>query len=90
MPTVYIPTPLRKYTNNRAQLTLPAGTLSALFVELDSACPGIKTQLCNDKGALKRYINIFVNGRDIRSLGVEPIVIGDHDEVYIIPAMAGG
>jgi molybdopterin converting factor small subunit len=90
MATVYIPTPLRKYTNNKSQIALESGTIAALFSELEGSCPGVKTHLYNADGTIKRYINIFVNGKDIRNLAGQETVVGDRDEIYIIPAMAGG
>ncbi len=90
MATVYIPTPLRKFTNNKSQLLLEGETISSLFAALEDSCPGVKTQLYNPDGTIKRYINVFVNGRDIRTLGGEETAVDSRDEVFIVPAMAGG
>lgn len=90
MATVYIPTPLRKFTNNKSQVLLEPGTVASLFSALEDSCPGVKTQLYNADGTIKRYINIFVNGKDIRNLAGEQTLVNDQDEIYIVPAMAGG
>lgn len=90
MATVHIPTPLRKYTHNKSQIVLGSGTIASLFSELEGSCPGVKTQLYNTDGTIKRYINIFVNGKDIRNLAGQKTVVEDRDEIYIVPAMAGG
>jgi sulfur-carrier protein len=90
MATVYIPTPLRKFTNNKSQILLASGTVASLFSALEDSCPGVKTQLYNADGTIKRYINVFVNGKDIRNLAGVQTVVEDRDEIYIVPAMAGG
>jgi molybdopterin converting factor small subunit len=90
MATVYIPTPLRKFTNNKSQIVLGSGTVASLFSELEGSCPGVKAHLYNADGTIKRYINIFVNGKDIRNLAGPETVVEDRDEIYIVPAMAGG
>lgn len=90
MATVFIPTPMRKFTQNKARISLPAGTVAALFAELESSCPGVKSQLFDADGAIKRYINVFVNGKDIRNLAGVQTLVEDRDDVFIVPAMAGG
>lgn len=90
MAIVYIPTPLRKYTNNKSRILLTSGTVASLFAELETSCPGVKSQLYDAEGAIKRYINVFVNGKDIRNLAGEQTVVEERDDVYIVPAMAGG
>lgn len=90
MPTVYIPTPMRKFNGSKSQVELNPGTLDELLLELETKCPGIKNQLFDDTGHIKRYINVFVNGDDVRSLETKEMVLKERDEVYIIPAMAGG
>lgn len=89
MPTIYIPTPMRKFTK-RSQISVQPGRLASILSALDGEFPGIAGQLFDATGTLKRYINVFVNGQDIRKLGGTEIDVGDRDEVHIIPAMAGG
>lgn len=90
MTTVYIPTPLRKFTNNSAKVLSAPGTVAAVFAALESSYPGVRNQLYGDDGTIKRYINVFVNGKDIRSLEGEQTQVDERDEVFIVPAMAGG
>lgn len=90
MATVFIPTPLRKFTNNKSRISLTSGIVAALFSEVENSCPGFKNQLYDADGAIKRYINVFVNGKDIRNLAGEQTLVEDRDDVYIVPAMAGG
>jgi molybdopterin synthase sulfur carrier subunit len=92
MPTVYIPSLMRKFSNNRAriELRLTQRTLTDLLSDLEESCPGIKRQIFDDAGVMKQYVNVFVNGHEVRCLDGVSTVVEDEDEVFIIPAMAGG
>ena len=58
--------------------------------ELDSQFPGIRERLCDDSGAIRKFINFYLNDEDIRFMDGEKTVVQDGDEVAIIPAIAGG
>ena len=88
--TVRIPTPLRKLTNNEELVEVKAGTVGAAIAELQSRYPGIKERLLDDTGAVRRFVNVYVNEEDIRFLDNQQTPIKDGDEVSIIPAIAGG
>jgi molybdopterin converting factor small subunit len=90
MPSIYLPTPMRKYNKHQAQLQLQPGSLVAVFSEMQAKCPGIREAMYTAEGHVKPYINVFVNGDDIRSLKGSETLIGERDEVHIVPAMAGG
>ena len=87
---VLIPTPLRKFTNNQESVSASAGTVATLITELESLFPGISKSLLDDKGALRRFVNVYVNEEDIRFLERENTVLNDGDAVSIVPAIAGG
>jgi molybdopterin converting factor small subunit len=87
---VLIPTPLQKFTNNDASVSIEAGSVSALVDALEERYPGIRARLCDENGKLRRFLNIYVNSEDIRFLDNETTVLGDGDEVSIVPAVAGG
>ena len=87
---VLIPTPLQKFTNDEASVSLEAGSVSALVEALEGRYPGIKARLCDDSGKLRRFLNIYVNSEDIRFLDNEITALSDGDEVSIVPAVAGG
>jgi molybdopterin synthase sulfur carrier subunit len=57
---------------------------------LDAAYPGLKNRLCDEKGDLRRFVNIYVNEEDIRFLNGKETSLKDGDEVSIVPAIAGG
>jgi len=88
--TVRIPGPLRKVTGNRETVTAAGGSLVEIIGRLDQEYPGLKERLCDESGEIRRFINLYVNGEDVRFLsGLEtPVKAGD--EVSIVPAVAGG
>jgi MoaD family protein len=87
---VLIPTPLQKFTNNEAAVSLEAGTVDALLQALDGRYPGILGRLCDEGGKLRRFLNVYVNSEDIRFLENQATALNDGDEVSIVPAVAGG
>ena len=91
MPTnIRIPTPLRKLTNNEEVVQVTATTVGAAIAELQSRFPGIEERLVDEKGEVRRFVNIYVNEEDIRFLQNRATPLKDGDEVSIIPAIAGG
>jgi molybdopterin synthase sulfur carrier subunit len=90
MPSVRIPTPLRKLTADQDEVTISAGNVSALIDELENQYPGLKDRLCDESGEVRRFINLYVNNEDIRFLDGKNTALKDEDVVSIIPAIAGG
>ena len=88
--TVNIPTPLRKLTNNLSEVELEAGTVGQLVDGLEGAYGGMAEKLLDEGGAIRRYVNIFVNDEDIRFLDGKDTLLNDGDNVSIVPAIAGG
>jgi len=87
---VRIPTPLRKLTNNEELVEISANTVGSAIGELQSRYPGIKERLLDESGAVRRFVNVYVNEEDIRFLQNQQTPLKDGDEVSIIPAIAGG
>ena len=90
MPTIIIPTPLRKFTNNNSRLELNANTIQDLVNELTLNFPDLKKHLLDENGKLRSYINVFVGNEDIRNLQQEETVVQHDSVISIIPAIAGG
>ena len=90
MPTVLIPPPLRRLTANQAKVDVPGDTVDALLRNLDAAYPGIGERLLDAEGKIKRFINVFVNEDEIRTLQGAETPVAPGDRVSIVPAMAGG
>ncbi|WP_322797249.1 ubiquitin-like small modifier protein 1 [Tepidiforma sp.] len=87
---VRIPQPLRNLTGNQATVTAEGSTLQSLVDNLESAYPGIRERMVDEAGQLRRFVNIYVNGDDVRFLDGMQTALKDGDEVSIVPAVAGG
>ena len=87
---VRIPTPLRRFTGEAEEVSVNGGTVAALVKDQEQRHPGIKERICDDEGKVRRFVNIFVNGDDIRFLDNLDTALKDGDEVSIVPAIAGG
>lgn len=90
MAHVRVPTPLRKYTGGADAVEAEGATVRALVQDLDRRHPGIKDRICDDAGEVRRFVNIFVNGEDIRFLQQLDTPVQATDELSIVPAIAGG
>jgi molybdopterin synthase sulfur carrier subunit len=87
---VRIPTPLMKLTNNQSEVSAEGGTIADILNNLESQYSGIKERICDETGAPRRFINIYLNEEDIRFLDGEKTGVKEGDEISIIPAIAGG
>lgn len=87
---VLIPAPLRRYTGGEAKVNVSGTTVAELIGNLDSAYPGIRDRIVENDGEIRRFVNVFVNGDNVRKLDGIATPIKDGDEVGIVPAMAGG
>ena len=87
---VRIPTPLRRFTDGAEEISAGGATVAAIVDDLEHSHPGLKERLCDEAGKVRRFVNIFVNGDDIRFLNNLETTIKDGDEVSIVPAIAGG
>jgi molybdopterin synthase sulfur carrier subunit len=87
---VLIPTPLRKLTADADSVELEAGNVRDIIDQLDQRYPGFRTRVCDDSGELRRFINVYVDGEDVRFLDNLSTKVGDGVEVSIVPAIAGG
>jgi len=88
--TVRIPTPLRKFTNDQAEVSVEGATVGAVIDNLEAKHSGIKEKIADESGAIRRFVNIYVNEEDIRFLDGPDSVLKDGDQVTIVPAIAGG
>jgi molybdopterin synthase sulfur carrier subunit len=90
MATVRIPTPLRKLTQGAEEVTASGRNIGELIADLERRYPGLKERICDEQGALRRFVNVFVKDEDIRFLQNLETPVADGDEVSIVPAIAGG
>ncbi len=90
MPKIRIPTPLQPAFGNRSEVECPGATLDAVITNLETRHPGIRARLCEADGKLRRFLNVYVNDTDVRSLQGAATALNPTDEISIIPAIAGG
>ena len=90
MAKIRIPTPLRSYTKNLEEVDAAGATVGELIADLEKNYPGIRERLLDDKGGVRRYVNIYHNDEDIRFLQELKTPVKDTDKVSIVPAIAGG
>ncbi len=87
---VKIPTPLRGLTRNQDLVQADGGSLAEAISGLDGSYPGFRERLCDEQGQLRRFVNVYVNGEDVRFLSGLQTPLKQGDEVSIVPAVAGG
>ena len=87
---VRIPTPLRRFTSGAEEVGASGGTVGKIVDDLERQYPGIKERLCDEKGEVRRFVNLYLNGDDIRFLSNLETQVKDGDELSIVPAIAGG
>ena len=79
-----------RLTGGQSKVEAAATNVLALIGELDTTFPGLRDRLLDEQGEVKRFINIFVNDDEIRTLQGKATGVGPHDRISIVPAMAGG
>ena len=87
---VRVPTPLRKFTNGADEVAAQGSSVKALVDDLDKSYPGIKERICDESGKVRRFVNVYVNGDDIRFLQNLETSVKEGDNISIVPAIAGG
>jgi molybdopterin converting factor small subunit len=90
MSTVVIPTVLRPQVGGVKSLDLDGDSIRSIVAALVDRHPGLKGQLLTDEGELNRFVNVYVNGQDVRYLQGLDTPVEARDEVRLLPAMAGG
>jgi len=88
--TVRIPTPLRKLTAGADEVSIEATNIGDMIDNLEAAHAGLKERLCDEKGEIRRFVNVYLNDEDVRFLKGRDTELKDGDEVSIVPAIAGG
>jgi len=88
--TVHLPSELRARTQQRATIEAPSGTVREMIATLDELFPGIRFNLCYETGELRQFVNIFVNGYNVRYLALLDTPVPAGATVHIIHSVAGG
>ena len=88
--TVRIPTPLRKVTNGEDKASVEGNTMSEVVEAVENQFPGLKDRICEPTGELRSFVNVYINGEDIRFVDGMSSSVASGDEISIVPAVAGG
>ena len=87
---VRLPTVLRPQAGGQSTVTVKGSTIGDVLRELVSEFPGMSGQLLNEDGSLHRFVNVYVNDDDVRYLESLDTPVKEGDEVFLLPAVAGG
>ena len=87
---VRVPTPLRKFTKGVDEVDAQGNNIRSIVEDLEKNYPGIKERICDDSGKVRRFVNVYVNGDDIRFLQNLETSLKEGDNISIVPAIAGG
>src|SRR3954449_3026916 len=89
MTAVRLPPVLRQYAGDAKQVEAAGGTLGQVVDQLVQEHPGLRGQLLTDDGQLHRFVNVYLNGQDVRYLSGLETPVGERDTLIVLPAMAG-
>ena len=90
MPTVHLPSALSGHAAGQRRVQVAGATVGNVLATLGRTHPGVGQRVLDDRGVLRRHVNVFVNGESIRYLDGVETPVGDADEVWILPAVSGG
>ena len=90
MSTVKFPAVLRANVGGAREVEAQGSTIGEVLDTLVGTYPALKGQLFTDDGELNRFVNVYVNGQDVRYLDGQATTVAEADEVRLLPAMAGG
>jgi molybdopterin synthase sulfur carrier subunit len=88
---IHIPTPLRAYTDKQETVSVAGATVTEGLAALTTTYPALQQHLFTPEGALRSFVNIYLNDDDVRYLPAkEGSPVSENDELTIIPSIAGG
>jgi molybdopterin converting factor small subunit len=88
--TVFIPTPLRPFTDQQASVQVAGANVGEVLHNLVAVHQELKHHLYTPEGRLRSFVNIYVNDEDIRYLNKEQTPVAGKDTISIVPSVAGG
>jgi molybdopterin converting factor small subunit len=86
MPTVRLRVPLKGLAGDRSDHVVEGGTVKELLAELERANPALEGWILDERGLIRRHINVFVNGEQ----GEGNTKVDGDDRVDVLPAISGG
>jgi molybdopterin converting factor small subunit len=87
---VLIPTPLRTYTGGESRVEGAGSSVGEVLADLNTRYPGLNDRVSESDGEIRRFVNVFLNGENVRKLQGAATPVNPGDEIGVIPAMAGG
>ena len=90
MATIRIPTPLRAYTGNQAEVPVTGESVGAALSDLTRQHPALRQHLYTDENRLRAFVNVYLNSEDIRHLQGSDTPLRPTDRLMIVPSIAGG
>ena len=88
--TIHVPGPLRAYCAGASQLSISAHTVRAALVDLQRSQSALYRNVCDETGAVRRHLNVFVNAENVRDLNGVETKLSPGDVLTILPAVSGG
>lgn len=88
--TIYLPEPLRSYAGGIVELPITAATVRDMLDRLEQTQPVLYRNVCDETGAVRRHLNIFINSDNIRDRDGVDTALKPRDVVTIVPAVSGG
>jgi MoaD family protein len=88
--SVRLPTVLRPQANGQSEVTVSGATVGEIVKALVADYPGLQSNLLDDEGKVRKFVNVYLNDEDIRFLDKLETAVQEGDEVAILPAVAGG
>ncbi|HKB81334.1 MAG TPA: ubiquitin-like small modifier protein 1 [Thermoanaerobaculia bacterium] len=88
--TIFVPGLLRHTCAGSAELTVSAATVRAALDELETRYPALYRSVCNETGAVRRHVNLFLNSENIRDIDGLDTAVAAGDVLTILPAVSGG
>ena len=88
--TVRIPAQLRSLTGGEREIVVEAATVHEAFAALEARYPGVTARIVGDDGQVRRFVNVFLENRDIRFLDGLETTVGEGQTLSVVPAISGG
>ncbi|HEY2091192.1 MAG TPA: MoaD/ThiS family protein [Thermoanaerobaculia bacterium] len=88
--TIFVPGLLREYCDGAARLTMTASRVRTALEQVERRYPVLYRSVCNETGAVRQHVNLFVNTEHIRDLDGLDTTLAEGDELIILPAISGG
>ena len=88
--TIQVPAPLRDCSKGASELMLSAASVRAALEDLERSHPSLYRSICDETGAVRHHMNLFVNTSHVRDLNGLDTALAPGDVLTILPAVSGG